>query len=67
MKVLSNHGYKIIKKEYSTNEIKEIKDELTVKPRTFGKTNSNENKSVATQAAARICHCLLYTSDAADD
>jgi superfamily II DNA or RNA helicase len=44
MKVLSNHGYKIIKKEYSTNEIKEIKDELTVKPRTFGKTNSNENK-----------------------
>tara|TARA_Y100000389_G_C17461378_1_gene521984 strand:- start:1014 stop:2417 length:1404 start_codon:yes stop_codon:yes gene_type:complete len=44
MKVLSNHGYKIIKKEYSSTLIKEIKDELTVKPRTFTKTKQNEHK-----------------------
>jgi superfamily II DNA or RNA helicase len=44
MKVLSNHGYKIIKKDYSSTEIKEIKDELTVKPRTFTKTKQNEHK-----------------------
>ena len=37
MKVLSNDGYKIIKKDYSSTEIKEIKDELTVKPRTLQK------------------------------
>ena len=44
MKVLSNHGYKIIKKEYSSTEIRGIKDELTVKPRTFTKTKQNEHK-----------------------
>ena len=44
MKVLSNHGYKIVKNEFSSTEIKEIKDELTVKPRTFTKTNKNEHK-----------------------
>ena len=31
---LSNDGYKIIKNNYDTKMIKEIKDELTVKPYT---------------------------------
>ena len=44
MKVLSNHGYKIVKNEFSSTEIKEIKDELTVKPRTFTKTNKKRVK-----------------------
>ncbi len=44
MKVLSNHGYKIIKKEFPMDIIKEIKDELTVKPKTFTKTTKNEHK-----------------------
>jgi len=43
-KILSNHGYKIIKKEYSSHEIKDIKDELTVKPFTFSKTNANDKR-----------------------
>ena len=32
---LSNDGYKITKSEYDTKLIKEIKDELTVKPFTY--------------------------------
>ena len=42
---LSRNGYTIIKKEFSTKIIKEIKDELTAKPFTvndFG--NGNEKK-----------------------
>jgi superfamily II DNA or RNA helicase len=42
--ILSNHGYKIIKKEYSTSEIKNIKDELTVKPFSFSKINMNDQR-----------------------
>jgi superfamily II DNA or RNA helicase len=35
---LSNDGYKIIKKDYEPKLIKEIKDELTVKPFTYNKS-----------------------------
>ena len=40
---LSNDGYKIIKKEYETKRIKEIKDELTVKPFTYNKSQMNDS------------------------
>ena len=41
---LSKEGYKIIKKEYDSKTIKEIKDELTVKPyNSFNKSQMNEN------------------------
>lgn len=41
---LSKNGYKIVKKEYSTKLIKEIKDELTVKPfNNFNKAQSNSD------------------------
>jgi len=43
-RIVSNHGYKIIKKEYSSQEIKEIKDELTVKPFSFSKMNANDQR-----------------------
>ena len=39
---LSNDGYKITKSEYDTKLIKEIKDELTVKPFTYNKGQNNE-------------------------
>ena len=39
---LSNDGYKIVKKEYDTKFIKEIKDELSVKPFTYNKTQNND-------------------------
>ena len=39
---LSNDGYKIIKNNYDTKMIKEIKDELTVKPYTYNKTQNND-------------------------
>ena len=43
--ILSKHGYKIKKSELSPNTIKEIKDELTVKPYTFNQNNqSNESR-----------------------
>jgi superfamily II DNA or RNA helicase len=41
---LSKNGYKIVKKEYDTKLIKEIKDELTVKPfNNFNKSQSNSD------------------------
>ena len=39
---LSKDGYKIIKKNYSSKEIKEIKDELTAKPFTYNKSQMND-------------------------
>ena len=39
---LSNDGYKIIKNNYDTKMIKEIKDELTVKPYTYNKSQNND-------------------------
>jgi len=39
---LSNDGYKITKSEYDTKLIKEIKDELSVKPFTYNKGQNNE-------------------------
>ena len=39
---LSNNGYKITKSEYDTKLIKEIKDELSVKPFTYNKGQNNE-------------------------
>jgi superfamily II DNA or RNA helicase len=39
---LSNDGYKITKSEYDTKLIKEIKDELTVKPFTYNKGQNND-------------------------
>lgn len=39
---LSNDGYKIIKKDFDTKSIKDIKDELTVKPFTYNKTQMND-------------------------
>ena len=41
MSKLTNNGYTIRKTDYSTKEIKEIKDELSVRPFTF---NKNQNK-----------------------
>ena len=42
---LSNHGYKIKKKDLNTKEIKEIKNDLTVNPFTFNDFgNKNEKK-----------------------
>lgn len=41
MTKLSTNGYTIRKSDYSTKEIKEIKDELSVRPFTF---NKNQNK-----------------------
>ena len=42
--VLSTNGYKILKKEYSSKVIKEIKDELTVKPfNSFNKSQMNSD------------------------
>lgn len=42
--VLSANGYKILKKEYSSKVIKEIKDELTVKPfNNFNKSQMNSD------------------------
>ena len=41
---LSKDGYKIIKKDYDTKIIKEIKDELTVKPfNNFNKAQMNSD------------------------
>ena len=40
---LSKDGYKIIKKNYSSKEIKEIKDELTAKPFTYNKSQMNDS------------------------
>ena len=41
---LSKDGYKIIKKEYGSKFIKEIKDELTVKPfNSFNKAQMNSD------------------------
>ena len=41
---LSKNGYKIVKKDYNTKTIKEIKDELTVKPfNNFNKAQSNSD------------------------
>ena len=41
---LSKNGYKIIKKEYDSKVIKEIKDELTVKPfNNFNKSQINSD------------------------
>ena len=41
---LSKDGYKIIKKEYDSKVIKEIKDELTVKPfNSFNKAQMNSD------------------------
>ena len=40
---LSKDGYKIIKKELDTKSIKDIKDELTVKPFTYNKTQMNDS------------------------
>ena len=40
---LSNDGYKIIKNNYDTKIIKEIKDELTVKPYTYNKSQNNDS------------------------
>tara|TARA_B100000902_G_C27321209_1_gene924652 strand:- start:3800 stop:5203 length:1404 start_codon:yes stop_codon:yes gene_type:complete len=42
---LSKDGYKIIKKELDTKTIKDIKDELNVKPYTYNKTQMNDNSS----------------------
>ena len=39
---LSKDGYKIIKKNYSSKEVKEIKDELTAKPFTYNKSQMND-------------------------
>ena len=36
IKILSSNGYKIKKKECSTDLLKEIKTELTVNPFTYG-------------------------------
>lgn len=64
MKVLSNNGYKIIKKEYSSTEIKDIKDELTVKPRTFAKTKQNEHKfSVFLESPKKLYLPRFYALD----
>jgi len=42
--VLSTNGYKILKKEYSSKVIKDIKDELTVKPfNNFNKSQMNSD------------------------
>ena len=39
---LSKDGYKIIKKNYSSKEVKEIKEELTAKPFTYNKSQMND-------------------------
>ncbi len=39
---LTNHGYKIRKSELSMSEVKEIKDELTVKPFSFNKSMNKD-------------------------
>ena len=42
--VISQNGYKIIKKDYSSKMIKSIKDELTVKPfNNFNKSQMNSD------------------------
>ena len=46
MTKLTTSGYTIVKSEYTTKRIKEIKDELFVKPYTF---NKNANKEVGFQ------------------
>ena len=42
---LSKNGYKINKRDYSSKIIKEIKDELTVKP--FNSFNKSYNQSMS--------------------
>ena len=42
--VLSNTGYKIKKKDLTTKEIKDIKDELNVQPYTFNKAQGNQSR-----------------------
>ena len=44
MRVLSNNGYKIVKSEFPIETIKQVRDELTVKPKTFQKNKRNETK-----------------------
>ena len=41
---LSNNGYKIKKSDLTPKEVKEIKDELTVKPFTYNKCQNNESR-----------------------
>ena len=41
---LSNHGYKLKKKDLSTKEIKEIKNDLTVNPFTFNDFGDKNEK-----------------------
>ena len=43
MTKLTKSGYTIVKSEYSTKQIKEIKDELFVKPFTFNKNANKDN------------------------
>ena len=42
--VLSNTGYKIKKKDLTTKEVKDIKDELNVQPYTYNKTQGNQSR-----------------------
>ena len=41
---LSNHGYKVIKSELIPKQVKEIKDELNVKPYTFNKNLNKDSR-----------------------
>ena len=41
---LSKEGYKVIKKNYSTKLIKEIKEELCVKPYSYNKQLKQDNR-----------------------
>ena len=42
--ILSNHGYKVIKRELLPKQVKEIKDELNVKPYTFNKNLNKDSR-----------------------
>ncbi len=41
---LSNHGYKIVKSELTPKQVKDIKDELNVKPYTFNKNSNKDSR-----------------------
>ena len=44
MKKLSRNGYIILKSDYNTKELKEIKDELTAKPYTMDDFSNGKEK-----------------------
>ena len=56
---LGKKGYTIFKSEISAQELKEIRDELLMRPYV--------PKSPQQMPAFKIYSCLLYTSDAADE